>query len=126
MSPPEIDTKVFLKYLKHLGLEEMRSKGSHHAYNYPKVDSRRLRRPVIVQAAKKTIPRFIIAKNLETIGISMSNFEAWLAGPQKAKKSQYKAQSMDISNLSTTIPLSSESSMVDPIIQPDLPLSQED
>jgi hypothetical protein len=69
-----IPTKKFLRYLKALGLIKIRTEASHDSFNYPKGQPQ-LPRPVVVRTKDKDIPIMHIHTNLETLGISHTQFE---------------------------------------------------
>ncbi len=74
MGIKEIKTKDFIAYLHSLGLIEVRSRGSHTVFNYPLNDSRRLKRPIVIRLAHKTIPILHMHTNLQTLGKSKEEF----------------------------------------------------
>jgi predicted RNA binding protein YcfA (HicA-like mRNA interferase family) len=67
-----IPTRKWKKFLKKLGLEYKRTKGSHEIWDYPD-DS--LLRPVTFRSTEKDIPVIHIKTNLFTPGISDEDFE---------------------------------------------------
>ncbi len=78
MGIKQIPLKQFIKWLESKGLElqKTQSKNSSHiSYNYPKGDSRRLSRPIIVRPKYRDIPLLHIHTNLQTLGISKTQFE---------------------------------------------------
>jgi predicted RNA binding protein YcfA (HicA-like mRNA interferase family) len=76
MGIKQIPTRLFIKYLKSLGLVYVRTKGDHDIWNYPDGHIRgKLIRPVIFRGKDKDIPVDHIATNLKTLGISNAQFE---------------------------------------------------
>lgn len=78
MGIKQIPLKKFIKWLESQGLELQKAHSkhsSHVSYNYPKDDERRLSRPIIVRPNYKDIPLLHIHTNLQTLGISKSDFE---------------------------------------------------
>lgn len=76
MGIKQIPTKLFIQYLKSLGLVYIRTRGDHDIWNYPDGHPRgKLIRPVIFRGKDKDIPVDHIATNLRTLGISNSQFE---------------------------------------------------
>jgi predicted RNA binding protein YcfA (HicA-like mRNA interferase family) len=72
MSHKPVPTKKFIKFLKKMGLEYKRTKGSHDIWD--KKDGSLLR-PVVFRPQYKDIPPLHIETNLETLGISYKEFE---------------------------------------------------
>jgi len=68
-----IDTRLFIKFLKSIGLEYKRTKGSHEIWD--KKSEPLLERPVIFRGKEKQIPPMHIHTNLLTLGISHREFE---------------------------------------------------
>ena len=75
MGVKQIPVSKFIAWLESIGLEYVRTKGSHDHYNYPKGDSRYLTRCITVRTKYKDIPLFHIHTNLQTLGISKAEFE---------------------------------------------------
>ncbi len=63
-----IPRKKWEKFLRHIGCEKTRQKSSHIFYRKPG-----LKRPIVFQADKEVAPH-IIKTNLETLGVSFSDF----------------------------------------------------
>ena len=82
----EIPTKVFLAFLRHKGIEVLRTKGSHSSINYPKGHLGRLNRPVVVRLADKMMPLLHLHTNLKNLGISKDEFNEWQLTQQKGNK----------------------------------------
>ncbi len=72
----EVDLKLFLLYLKQLGLVELGTEGSHTKYNFT---DNPLTRPIIVRKNYKTIPIHHIHTNLQTLNKTKKEFEVFLA-----------------------------------------------
>lgn len=70
-----VKTKDFIKVLVHLGLKLSRTNGSHQVWS--RAD---LTRPVIVQATKKELPKFVLSNNCKTLGITVDDFFRILNG----------------------------------------------
>ena len=75
MSRKPIPTKTFIKFLKKMGLEYKRTKGSHEIWD--KKDGSLLR-PVVFRSQYKEIPPLHIETNLITLGLSYKEFETIL------------------------------------------------
>jgi len=88
MGLKQIQTKVFLQYLKYLGLVFVRKDGwNHDLYDYPDGHPNgKLLRMVAVRTNYKEIPILHIHTNLMAIGKDKEDFEAWLKAPKKSKK----------------------------------------
>jgi len=74
-----IPTKLFLEYIKFLGLVYIRNQGSsHHIYNYKGVNA--LNRPIVIRINEKEIPILHIHTNLKTVDPlnGKRDFEIWL------------------------------------------------
>lgn len=88
MGVKQIPTKIFLEYLKYIGLVFVRKdQWNHNLYDYP--DSHpngKLKRPVSVRANYKDIPVLHIHTNLIAAGKSKEDFEEWLKTPKKSRK----------------------------------------
>lgn len=80
MGLKQIPTKVFLEYLKFLGLVLVRTEGtSHSIFDYPDGHIKgKLKRSVVVRTSYKEIPLLHIHTNLITLGVSKKEFEKWL------------------------------------------------
>lgn len=85
MGIKQIPTKIFLKYLKYLGLVFIRKDAwNHDLYDYPDGHKAgKLPRSVAVRTNYKDIPVTHIHTNLIAIGKSKEDFEAWLKSPKK-------------------------------------------
>jgi len=84
MGIKQIETELFIEYLKSLGLRYERHKSSHYVFDWPE-DKPQLDRPLIVRIKHKEIPILHIHTNLATLGISHKEFEKWLKTPKKKK-----------------------------------------
>ncbi len=72
----QIPVKVFIQYLRNLGLVFIRTKGDHDIWNYPDGHPRgKLMRPVVFRSKEKDIPVDHISTNLKTLGITNTQFE---------------------------------------------------
>jgi predicted RNA binding protein YcfA (HicA-like mRNA interferase family) len=49
MGLKQIQTKIFLQYLKMLGIVEERQEASHSSFNYPKGHAKRMNRPMVIR-----------------------------------------------------------------------------
>lgn len=74
MGIKEIPTRDFIKFLESLGLEPVRTRASHTAYNYPKGHPKKLQQPIIVRLNETMIPQFHLHTNLRTLEISKDDF----------------------------------------------------
>jgi predicted RNA binding protein YcfA (HicA-like mRNA interferase family) len=63
----------FRKFLIHIGLNRIRTKGSHEIWA-----RKDLTRPVIIQSSKDPIPQFIIKSNLRTLGLTSEDLFKYL------------------------------------------------
>jgi predicted RNA binding protein YcfA (HicA-like mRNA interferase family) len=70
-----VPTKIFIQFLKSLGIIYVRTHASHDIFDNPE---KPLPRPVVIRMQKKEIPLLHIHTTLETIGISKKEFENWL------------------------------------------------
>lgn len=72
-----IPLKVWIKFLKYLGLVELpESSGTSHCqWNYPPGDPRRLNRPITFRKSSKDIPGFHIKTNLTTLSMTWDDME---------------------------------------------------
>lgn len=68
-----IDTKLFKKYLKSIGLEYKRTKASHEIWDRKKPPL--LDRPITFRGEEKQVPTLHIHTNLITLNISHKEFE---------------------------------------------------
>jgi predicted RNA binding protein YcfA (HicA-like mRNA interferase family) len=68
-----IETRLFIKFLKSIGLEYKRTKGSHEIWD--NINEPLLERPVIFRGNEKQIPTMHLHTNLLTLGISHKEFE---------------------------------------------------
>ncbi len=81
MGVKQVPLKLFLTYLKYLGLEQCGTNGSHSKFNFPRNHPNgQLSRPIIVRLNYKDIPILHISTNLETLGKSKKDFEEWCKG----------------------------------------------
>ncbi len=72
----QIPVKVFIQYLRNLGLVYIRTKGDHDIWNYPDGHPRgKLMRPVVFRSKEKDVPVDHISTNLKTLGITNTQFE---------------------------------------------------
>jgi hypothetical protein len=87
MGVKQIDTKIFLAYLKFIGLVFVRKDHHHHdLYDYPKDHTgSKLLRPVAVRTNYKEIPVHHIHTNLIAAGRTKEDFENWLKSHKKKK-----------------------------------------
>jgi len=87
MGVKQIPTKVFLQYLKHLGLVFIRKdRWNHDLYDYPDGHiNGKLSRCVAVRTNYKEIPTFHIHTNLLAAGKTKEDFEEWLLNYKKKK-----------------------------------------
>jgi hypothetical protein len=88
MGVKQIPTKVFLEYLKFLGLVFIRKdRWNHDIYDYPEGRvGGKLLRAVAVRTNYKEIPLLHIHTNLVALDKSKNDFEDWLKSSKKAKK----------------------------------------
>jgi hypothetical protein len=88
MGVKQIPTKVFLEYLKSIGLVFIRKDHHHHdLYDYPdNHPNGKLRRCLAVRTNYKDIPIRHIHTNLANAGKSKEEFEEWLNIRNKKKK----------------------------------------
>ena len=70
-----VPTKVFIQFLKSLGIIYVRTHASHDIFDNPK---KPLPRPVVIRMKYKDIPLLHIHTTLENIGVSKKEFENWL------------------------------------------------
>ena len=70
-----VPTKVFIKFLKSLGIIYVRTHASHDIFDNP---GKPLPRPVVLRTKYKDIPLLHIHTTLENIGVSKKEFENWL------------------------------------------------
>ena len=70
-----VPTKIFIRFLKSLGIIYVRTHASHDIFDNPK---KPLPRPVVIRMKNKEIPLLHIHTTLETIGVSKKEFEDWL------------------------------------------------
>ena len=70
-----VPTKIFIRFLKNLGIIYVRTHASHDIFDNPK---KPLPRPVVIRMKNKEIPLLHIHTTLETIGVSKKEFEDWL------------------------------------------------
>lgn len=74
MGAKSVPLKKFIKFLKSIGLEYIRSNASHDLYDYTD-PAKKLLRPVTVDKNYKDVPLTHIHTNLKTLGISKKEFE---------------------------------------------------
>lgn len=74
MGVKSIPLKKFVKFLKSIGLQQIRTNSSHHLYDYPEAE-KKLLRPVTVDTNYKDVPITHVHTNLKTLGISKKDFE---------------------------------------------------
>lgn len=86
MSYKPIQTKKFKKILKKLGLEHIRTEGSHEIWD---LKEGALERPVTIRGHLKEVPPLHIETSLENIGMSKKEFEDILKG-KKSKTTTSK------------------------------------
>lgn len=88
MGVKQIPTKVFLKYLKYLGLVFIRKdQWNHNLYDYPDGHKNgKLTKHISVRVNYKDIPVLHIHTNLMNLGVSKDDFEVWLKKPNKKKE----------------------------------------
>lgn len=72
MSLKNISLSVFREYLKHKGLNHIRTSAGHEIWS-----GKNLLRPVILQTHIDPVPEFIIRNNLRTINSNRAEFEKW-------------------------------------------------
>ena len=75
MGIKQIPLNRFIRWLESLGLVCIRKDGSHHYYNYPERDPRKLARSITVRPKYKDIPMLHIHTNLKTLGVDKKEFE---------------------------------------------------
>lgn len=68
-----IGLKDFQKFLLHLGLTQIRTKGGHEIWS-----RKDLTRPVIIQSSQDPIPQFIVKNNLRTLGLTSQDLFDYL------------------------------------------------
>jgi len=90
MGVKPIETKLFIEFLKSLGLVFIRKDQNHHdLYDYPDGHEKgKLKRPLSVRTNYKDIPILHIHTNLQNAGVKKSDFEAWLRNPKKTKRTK--------------------------------------
>ena len=88
MGVKQIPTKLFLQYLKYLGLVFVRKdRWNHDLYDYPDGHTEgKLLRSVAVRTNYKDIPITHIHTNLIAAGKTKEEFEIWLKSPKKKTK----------------------------------------
>jgi len=88
MGVKQVPTKLFLQYLKYLGLVFIRKdQWNHDLYDYPDGSPNgKLPRAVAVRTNYKDIPMLHIHTNLIAAGESKEDFENWIKSPKKSKK----------------------------------------
>ncbi len=90
MGIKQVPTKVFLQYLKFIGLVFVRKdQWNHDLYDYPD-GQEKLLRPVAVRTNYKDIPTHHIHTNLIAAGRTKEDFENWLKSPKKKSKPKSK------------------------------------
>ncbi len=70
-----VPTKVFIQFLKSIGIVYIRTLASHDIFDNPKNP---LARPVVIRTKYKDIPLLHIHTTLENAGITKKEFEEWL------------------------------------------------
>ena len=70
-----VATKIFIQFLKSMGIIYVRTHASHDIFDNPKNP---LPRPVVIRIKYKDIPLLHIHTALENIGVSKKAFEDWL------------------------------------------------
>jgi hypothetical protein len=85
MGIKQIETELFIEFLKSLGMVYERHKSSHYTFDNPP-GKPQLNRPLIVRINYKEIPILHIHTNLTTLGLTHKDFEAWLKSPRKKRK----------------------------------------
>jgi hypothetical protein len=75
MPDKPVDTYIFIAFLEHLGLQAVRSKESHEAWNR---EINPLDRPIIFRPSNKQIPPLHIRTNCLTLGWSVNDFWKWV------------------------------------------------
>lgn len=85
MGVKQIPTKVFLKFLKYMGLVFIRKDGwNHHLYDYPDGHPKgKLARMPSVRPKYKDIPITHIHTNLACMSVTKEFFEDWLKKQRK-------------------------------------------
>jgi len=83
----QIETELFIEFLKSKGLIYKRHEPSHYTFDNPP-DKPQFDRPLIVRLKHKEIPILHIHTNLTTAGISHQEFADWLAKPKKKLKAE--------------------------------------
>jgi hypothetical protein len=73
MGAKSVPRKKFVKYLKSLGLEYIRSNDGHDFYDF-KEPGKKLLRPVSVDVSYDDVPILHIHTNLKTLGIDKKEF----------------------------------------------------
>jgi len=73
MGAKSVPLKIFVKYLKSIGLKYIRTNASHDLYDYAD-PGRKLLRPVTVDTNYKDVPITHIHTNLKTLGIDKKDF----------------------------------------------------
>ncbi len=88
MGVKQIPTKLFLQYLKYIGLVFVRKdRWNHDLYDYPDGHPKgKLLRMVAVRTNYKEIPTFHIHTNLIAAGKTKEEFEEWLKSNTGKKK----------------------------------------
>lgn len=84
MGVKQVPTKVFLQYIKYLGLVFIRKdRWNHDIYDYPDVHKGgKLLRALSVRTNYKDIPLMHIHTNLIAVGKSKADFDTWLKKPK--------------------------------------------
>lgn len=88
MGIKQIPTKLFLEYLKYLGLVFVRKdQWNHDLYDYPDGHEKgKLPRSLAVRSNYKDIPLLHIHTNLKALGQEKADFETWLKTPKGKRK----------------------------------------
>jgi|SRR6185437_14375128 len=92
MGVKQVPTKLFLQYLKYLGLVFIRKdRWNHDLYDYPDGhEMGKLLRMVAVRTNYKDVPITHIHTNLIAAAKSKNDFEDWLKTSNKARKQKIK------------------------------------
>ncbi len=68
-----VPLKTFRAFLKHHGLNHIRSSGGHETWS-----GKTLTRPVVLQSHIDPVPLFIIKNNLRTMGLTLNDLRKYL------------------------------------------------
>ena len=75
MGVKAVPTKIFIQFLKSLGIIYIRTHASHDIFDNPNYP---LPRPVVLRMKHKDMPLLHIHTALATIGVSKKEFEQWI------------------------------------------------